>query len=82
MMELEDFDASIVARAKPIQTTPTSTEANQTFMVEANQGAAISGGVMKDKIVAKNLGYDAAGLREYRNIASDLAEEKKCLQEK
>ena len=72
MMELEYFDASIVARAKPIQTTSH----------EANQGAAISGGFMKDKIVAKNLGYDAAGLREYRNIASDLAEEKKCLQEK
>lgn len=45
MMELEDFDASIVARAKPIQTTPTSTE--------ANQGAAISGGCMKDKSLLK-----------------------------
>ena len=43
MMELEYFDASIVARAKPIQTTSN----------EANQGAAISGGCMKDKSLLK-----------------------------
>jgi hypothetical protein len=34
-------------------------------MVEANQGGAMSGDFMEDKIVDANLGYDADELRKY-----------------
>ena len=57
-----------------IQPAPASPEANQAFMVEANQGGAMSGDFMEDKIVDANLGYDAAELREYRDRLSDPAE--------
>ena len=62
------------AQILAIQTTPASPEANQAFMVEANQGGAMSGDFMEDKIVDANLGYDAAELREYRDRLSDPAE--------
>jgi hypothetical protein len=43
-------------------------------MVEANQGGALSGDFMADKIIDANLGYDATQLREYRDGPSDLSE--------
>jgi hypothetical protein len=57
-----------------MQPAPASTEANRAFMVEANQGGALSGDFMADKIIDANLGYDATQLREYRDGPSDLSE--------
>jgi anaerobic selenocysteine-containing dehydrogenase len=59
------------AQLRDINPAPASAAANQAFMVEANQGGAMTGDFMKDKIVDADLGYDAGELNEYRQSTSE-----------